>query len=378
MKRRFLRIGAVFLALLPLPAAALAAPSDAVSDLPAPSAAHAILTEFESGRVVYEKSADERAFMASTTKIMTALLTLERCDPDELAAVPDEAVGVEGSKAYLAHGERLSVRDLLYALMLSSGNDAAVTLATHVSGGVDAFAELMNARARELGCENTHFVNPNGLPDENHYTTARDLARIASAAMRLPAFRTIVGTTYHQTESGDTNRTFKNKNKVLWQYEGGCGVKTGFTKAAGRCLVFAAERDGMLLIGCVLGAPDMWSDAYALLDYGFGTLRRTLLVDAARPLTSVAVAEGEKKRLAVYPICDILYPLQRDGSDTVEWELVSADALTAPVRAGAEAGVLTLIVNGERAGSTALIVTEGAARESLLERLYDIIARWAA
>lgn len=377
MKRRRLLTLLLCLCLLPRSAAS-AEPVGQSAPAGEISASHAILIECETGRVVYEKAADEQAFMASTTKVMTALVTLERCSLGELAAVPDEAVGIEGSTAYLANGERLTVEDLLYALLLSSGNDAAVTLAVHVAGGVDEFAALMNARAGALGCENTNFVNPNGLPDERHYTTARELAHIAAEAMRLPAFRKIVGTTYHRTESGDSSRTFKNKNKVLWQYEGGCGVKTGFTKAAGRCLVFAAERGGMTLVGCVLHAPDMWNDAYTLLDAGFETLSRTLLVDAARPIGDVSVRESEKKRLAVYPICDILYPMRRDGGDEVAWEIVCADALTAPVRAGETVGSLTLLINGERASSTELIVTQGAARTGLLERLHEIVAGWIA
>ena len=364
--------------LLSLSSGAVAAPMEPDDEAIALSAAHAILIECESGRVVYEKAADERAFMASTTKVMTALVTLERCALSELATVPDEAVPIEGSSAYLARGEKLTVGDLLYALLLSSGNDAAVTLATHAAGSVEDFAALMNARAKALGCEQTNFVNPHGLPDEQHYTTARDLARIAAEAMRLPAFRTIVGTTYHQTESGDRNRTFKNKNRVLWQYEGGCGVKTGFTKAAGRCLVFAAERDGMTLIGCVLHAPNMWEDAFALLDRGFATLTRTRLVDAEKPLASVAVTDGVKKRLAVYPICDILYPLSKSGGDTVDWELRVADALTAPVRAGASAGTLTLRVNGEAVMDTELIVAESVPRASWMGRFMEIIASWIA
>ncbi len=361
-----------------LPASGARAARAASAGEPVTSAAHAILIECETGRVVYEKAADEQAFMASTTKIMTALLALEHCAMTELASVPEEAVLTEGSKAYLARGEKLTVNDLLYGLMLSSGNDAAVTLATHIAGSVPDFAALMNARAKEIGCANTHFVNPNGLPDEAHYTTARDLAVIAAEAMRLPEFREIVGTTYHQTASGDTNRTFKNKNKILWQYDGGCGVKTGFTKAAGRCLVFAAERDGMTLLGCVLHAPDMWTDACALLDYGFDTLSLELLVDATRPLASVPVSGSTKKQLAAYPICDILYPLLQDGGDMVDWEVKTPDTLAAPVQAGDSAGTLTLLINGERVQTVELIVTEGAPCESLWDRLHGIVASFAA
>lgn len=357
-----------------------AAPIDGRSGdgAPAVTAAHAILIEQETGRVLYERAADVRAPMASTTKVMTALVALESCGVDGVVTVPDDAPDTEGSKAYLSRGERLTLGDLLYALMLVSGNDAAVTIASHVAGSTEAFAELMTQRARALGCVNTNFVNPHGLPNENHYTTARELVRIAAEAMENDAFRTVVGTTYHETESGDRARTFKNKNKVLWQYEGGCGVKTGFTKAAGRCLVFAAERSGMTLIGCALNAPDMWNDAFALLDYGFARVENTRLLDAQRPLACVPVADGVKKTLAVYPNCDILYPLLTDGSDGIDWRMRVSPQLTAPVRAGETAGELTLLVNGEPVRTVPLIVCEGTARARLLDRIFGAVRRFIA
>lgn len=340
------------------------------------TAEHAALIEGETGRTLYARRADEHAYMASTTKIMTALVALERGDLDALIDVPEEAVACEGSKVYLARGEQISLRDALYGLMLVSGNDAAVAIAAHIGGSVAEFADLMNARAQELGCTGTHFVNPNGLPDENHYTTAQDLARIAAAGMQNEMFRTIVGTTYHETSSGDRARTFKNKNKILWQYEGGNGVKTGFTKAAGRCLVFSAQRGGMTLVGVVLNAPDMWEDAKTMLDYGFDRMERRLLVEAVRPLAQVGVTGGTKKNLEIYPKEDILVPLEKDGSDTVDWELRCVDALPAPVVPGTQAGTLILLVNGERALTVPLITAESVPCASLRDYLKQIASGW--
>ena len=216
--------------------------------------------------MICAKEAHKKLPMASTTKIMTALIVIENCSLGDTVKVSPKAYGVEGSSMYLNAGEEVSVEDMLYGLMLLSGNDAAVALAIHTAGSVEAFAALMNARAEEIGAHNTHFVTPNGLHDPEHYTTAYDLALIAAEAMKNPDFRKIVGSTYHKTTTGSVIRYMKNKNKILWQYEGGCGVKTGYTKAAGRCLVFAAERDGMTLIGAVLSCPDMFNVAKAMLD----------------------------------------------------------------------------------------------------------------
>lgn len=367
---------AVLFALLLLFSATARADGDGMAACPDVTAAGAALFEAASGRYIAGKNPHERLPMASTTKVMTALLTIETGDLDEMVEVPPEAVGVEGSSAYLGRGERLTLRDLLYALMLTSGNDAAVTIAMHLDGTVEAFCARMNQRASELGCRDTAFANPNGLPNDAHYTTAYDLGLIAAAGMRNETFREIVSTTYHQTTSGDHSRTFQNKNRTLWQYEGGNGVKTGFTKAAGRCLVFSAERAGMTLVGVALNAPDLWNDAYALLDCGFDAVERTLLVDEERPLAVTSVSGGEKKALALYPKQDILYPTARDGSDEIAWLLQTASELTAPVQAGAACGELTLLINGEAVQSVSLETREGASARTWRSEFLHIADSW--
>lgn len=243
------------------------------------SAGQAILIDGDTGKVLYEKAADEKAYPASTTKIMTALITIETLKkygspPEQLVEVPAQAEGVEGSSLYLRAGEKISIEDLLYGLMLVSGNDAAVALADIIGGSVDGFVEMMNDRAAELHCANTHFVNPNGLFDENHYTSVRDMAIIARAAMQEPEFRKIAETHEWTADRKDsTYLTFRNKNKTVYEYEGGCGVKIGYTKSSGRTLVAAAEREGKLLICVVMSAPDWFNDAYRLMDYGFDTYK---------------------------------------------------------------------------------------------------------
>lgn len=239
---------------------------------PSVSAEGAVLVDGSSGRVIYEKNSDKRLYPASTTKIMTALVTLETLDelglgPDSKVIVPVEAAGVEGSSLYLKAGEKLSLEELLYGLMLQSGNDSAEAIAVCVGGTREAFVEKMNLKAEQLGCSGTHFVNPSGLFDENHYTTAGDLAIIAAEAMEREDFREIVGA--QKWESEETDRSFVNKNKTVFNYEGGNGVKIGFTKKSGRTLVASAERDGTELIAVVLRDGNWFNDAYALMDYGF-------------------------------------------------------------------------------------------------------------
>ncbi|MGN1144559.1 MAG: D-alanyl-D-alanine carboxypeptidase family protein [Anaerovoracaceae bacterium] len=243
---------------------------------PSVSAGAAILIDVEDGTVLYEKNADQKMYPASTTKVMTALVVLETLEELELGLdseiiVPAEAQGVEGSSLYLKAGERMSVEELLYGLMLQSGNDSAVALAACVGGSAEHFVDQMNQRAAELGCRGTHFVNPNGLYDAEHYTNARDLAYIAREAMKREDFRKIVGSQRWSSE-GSSARTFVNKNKTVFQYEGGDGVKIGFTKASGRTLVSSASRDGHRVIAVVLNDGNWFQDAYALMDFGFAVL----------------------------------------------------------------------------------------------------------
>ena len=238
---------------LPMAGGTFSASADGVAE---------IAMELESGKILYFKNADARLPMASTTKIMTALIIAEDCDLGEVITVPDAAVGVEGSSIYLKKDEQISVRDLLYGLMLRSGNDAACALAIHHSGSVEKFVEKMNDRAKALGADSTHFMNPSGLPDDGHYTTAQDLCNIARRVMSNQTLREVVST---KTYSGDF-RHFQNKNKLLSSFDGANGVKTGYTKKAGRCLVSSAERGQMDVICVVLNCYDMYERSAAIIN----------------------------------------------------------------------------------------------------------------
>lgn len=235
------------------------------------SANSAVVIDCASKRVLYEKDAYTKRGMASTTKIMTALIAIENADFNEKVSVSSFAASTEGSSIWLSPGENISVGDLLYGLMLSSGNDAATALAEHIAGSMEAFTLLMNRRAAAVGAQNTNFTNPHGLPDDNHYTTAYDLALISAEAMHNDAFREIVKTQNKTIswEDSEWDRSLSNHNKLLKMYEYSTGIKTGYTKKDGRCLVSSSEKDNVRLIIVTLSAPDDWNDHINLSEYCF-------------------------------------------------------------------------------------------------------------
>lgn len=261
--------------------------------VPTTSARAAILMD-EYGQVLYAHNADASLPMASTTKIMTALVAIESGDVERIVKIPQEAVGVEGSSAYLIAGEEMRISELLHALMLESANDAAVALAVTVAGSVDAFADRMNAKAKELGLTATHFVNPHGLDHEEHYTSARDLATITATALKSEIFAKIVSTVRYSAPVSEsaTVRLYVNHNRLLREYEGCIGVKTGFTKRCGRCLVSAARRNGITLIAVTLNDPDDWRDHRALLDFGFASCKESLIAEVGEISCTVPVVGG--------------------------------------------------------------------------------------
>lgn len=235
------------------------------------SAQSAIVMERSSNRVLFEQNADAHLPMASTTKIVTAFTVINNANLDEVVEVSPKAVGIEGSSIYLRAGEHLTVRELLYGLMLRSGNDCAVALALHVAGSVEAFAEMMNKTAQELGCVDCHFVNPHGLHDEQHYTSARDLAKITCAALANADFQEIVATKSVRisNEGMEYDRALVNKNKLLTNFDDADGVKTGYTKKAGRCFVGSATRNGMQVVVVVLNCGPMFEETAEMLDVAF-------------------------------------------------------------------------------------------------------------
>ena len=278
------------------------------------SAKAAVLMEAESGEVVFGQNPDARLPMASTTKIMTALVALEEMPLETVITVSPDTVGVEGSSIYLTEGEQLTLEELLYALMLESANDAAETIAAAVAGSVEDFASLMNRKAAALGLTDTRFSNPHGLDADGHYTTARELALIARAALQDPVFRQICSTKrktipLHGTEGV---RLLLNHNKLLDSYKDCIGVKTGFTRKTGRCLVSAAERDGVTLIAVTLGAPDDWRDHTAMLDYGFGLYESVELCGDGGYAAPLWTVSGTREYVMAENAAPLTLTLRRD------------------------------------------------------------------
>lgn len=270
-------------------------PVSAESDLPSVSAKSAVLAEGDSGTVVWSKNGDERLPMASTTKIMTALVAIENSDDlSRTVKIDGKACGIEGSSVYLKEGEKLTLEELLYALLLESANDSACAIAIEVAGSVEKFADMMNKTAEKIGMADSHFTNPHGLDHEEHYTTAADMAKLAVYALKNADFARIVST-YKTTipmNGDDGTRLLLNHNKLLKYYDGAIGVKTGFTKRSGRCLVSAAERNGVRMIAVTLSAPDDWNDHRAMLDYGFSKYKHIDIVHAGDIKLSLPVTGG--------------------------------------------------------------------------------------
>lgn len=345
-----------------------AVPCVSAKDVPTVSATAAILYEPTSGRVLFEKNADQQRAMASTTKLMTALVAADWCEPDRDVIVPDAAVRVEGSSLGLRAGDYLTMRDLLTGLLVVSGNDAANAVALTVCNTIEQFADLMNQRAAELGMTNTHFVTPSGLDAEGHYTTARDMAVLATAVLKHPMLREICSMARATVHIGNpkTPRMLKNHNRLLTSCEGTIGLKTGFTKKAGRCLVSAAERGGVTLIAVTLHAPDDWNDHQALYDYGFS---KVALVDLALPhFQALSVVGGEHKTICLTAFTPAKQVLPIDRQDDVKTAVHLPRFVWAPVRAGDVVGeVIYTLDQDELCRVPILAVTGSKVRKTVSE-----------
>lgn len=269
-----------------------------------------IVMELNSLRVVHANNENEKKFMASTTKILTAITVIENCNIYDIVKVGEDTIGVEGSSIYLEAGERITVEDLLYGLMLRSGNDAAETLAKFVSGNVCKFVELMNNTAKKIGAVNSNFVNPHGLHDDKHYTTAKDLALITCYALKNKTFREIVSTKYKEISwsTKDYNRQLHNKNKLLFRLDGCTGVKTGFTKKAGRCLVSSCMRNGTEYVCVVLNCTQMFEISESLLENAFSRYKKRVVLESDNIFDFINV-EGSEQKCGIYIKNDVVLPL---------------------------------------------------------------------
>jgi D-alanyl-D-alanine carboxypeptidase (penicillin-binding protein 5/6) len=337
----------------PVPPSGSPSPFPTVLETPKPAptpprvtAGSAILQDLSTGQVLYAKADGRRRPIASVTKIMTALLALEEVDPSVRATVSANAASQLGAELGLTVGERLSVRNLLYASMLQSSNDAAVALAERVAGTESAFVSAMNARVGEMGLRDTLFLGPTGL-DDGGYSTAREVAAITRAAYGWPLFAKIARTRFRSIPApSGPDRRIQNRNVLLWLYSPTIGVKTGFTSAAGHCLVAAARFETTELLAVVLGAPeDAFSDGAALLDYGFRRFRRVTFLDRGESLGTLSVEGASVEAVAAEELVRLV---REDHVDTIEYELRPAEDLRLPILAGQKVGREVVFVNGKR------------------------------
>lgn len=337
------------------------------------SASCAAVIDADSGRVLYEINGNTRAGMASTTKIMTALCALESSDLNSIVTVSQNASGTEGSSIYLENGEKLTMSDLLYGLMLASGNDAAVAVAENVSGSVEKFVKLMNDTALDIGAYDSHFTNPHGLSDAEHYTTALDLAKITAHALKNPTFAEIVSTKVKNIpwEGHEYSRHLVNHNKLLSMYDGCVGVKTGFTKATGRCLVTAVERDGMKLICVTLNAPDDWNDHQSLYDKTFSEFKPHTVKLKGDAMGFAEIAHGETERTELVCPQDIKIPVREGEENTLEIKTEPYEGIEAPVNAGDILGKAVIYTNGTKCGEFSLCAKESVELKRIVFRASD-------
>ncbi len=342
---------------------------------PSVSAKSAVLIEYHTGKVLYAKNADARLPMASTTKIMTALLALEEGNLSDMVTISHKAANAEGSSMYLREGEKILLSDLLTGLMLSSGNDAAVAIAEHMAASEAEFASRMTERAKELGCINTKFKNASGLPDDEHFTTALELARITGKALENEKFREIVC----QKSASAGGRTLSNHNKMLSLYEGAIGVKTGFTKKAGRTLVSAANRGGVELIAVTLNAPDDWTDHTNMLDYGFSQMERRQLAAKGEQVSEIPVYGGTKDKVRVVIAEDVFLSVPK--TEKTEINLLLGNSVSAPLENGEEIGRGEILLDGVKMGEVPLLIGESVPRlpkPSVWQYVWLVFRTWAS
>lgn len=337
---------------------------------PAVSAQAAVLIDVDSGQILYSKNSQDQRPMASTTKVMTALLAISSAELDSVVKVSPRAARVGESSMYLKEGETLALQQVIYGALLPSGNDACVAIAEHTAGSEEAFVLLMNEKAALMGTGYTSFRNTNGLPAKGHYSTALDMALISRNALHNPVFCRIVKTRYKIIEApGGMNHYLKNTNKLLWRYPGANGVKTGTTIEAGKCLIASATNDNRRLVAVILNGPNRFEDASRLLDYGFKNFKSMNAVYAGEVCSQVRVIDGVNEKIPAKTIDNVIINVQSDGSDKVEKKVKLIRSIKAPVREGQLLGEVIVCVNGMEIGSSNIVAACSAKKLSIIQKV---------
>lgn len=321
----------------------------------------AVLIDARSGKILFEKNGAVRMAPASTTKVVTGIIAIELSEPTDIVTAGKNSTIVEPSAIGLKEGETIPMENLLYSLLLKSANDAAIAIAEHIAGSVPQFTALMNQKAREWGATGSNFVNPNGLPDDNHYSTARDLAVIAGHAMKNPEFRKIVATKVKVIPRADDSavKWLENHNRLLWRYDGANGIKTGYTRQAKQCLIASAAKGDQEFIAVILASEgnNIWTDAKTLLDYGFANFATYKQTDANRPVTTIKVADGTKN-VTLLTKEDFYYTLPKGQTADVTHKIELNKNIMAPVKKGQVLGKLKYYISGSEIGAVSLIAQE--------------------
>jgi D-alanyl-D-alanine carboxypeptidase (penicillin-binding protein 5/6) len=332
----------------------------------------AVLIDMDSGKVLWGKNETLERPLASTTKILTGLIAIEKGKLNDEVLIGKNPTLEEGTRVYLIEGEKETLENLLYGMLLNSANDAAYAIAEHVGGSVEGFAKLMNERALKIGAKNSHFVNPNGLTAAGHYTTAKDLALIAREAMKNPTFRKIVGTKNRPWKGASWQSTLLNQNKLLTEYPGTIGVKTGYTKAAQMCLVNATERNGTRLLSVVLGSPgrNIWTDTKAILDYGFKNYKTQTIANKGE----VVLKQTIEKQQLVAVLANDFSILQKNGSGTLPEGKAIIKELILPIHKGDIIGQKEFYLDHKKIGTINIISTVEIKHKFNLSDFWNIFA----
>lgn len=337
----------------------------------------AILMDYTTGEILYQKNATARKAPASTTKIVTALVALERGDLKQTIVATPSAARTEGSSIWLASGEAHSLEDMLYGILLNSGNDAAVAVAENLAGSEKQFAAWMTERAMELGATSSTFKNSSGLPEEGHLTTARDLALITRYALHNPVFSAIVKTKHKTMDwpNHDDDRNLVNHNKLLWRYEYADGVKTGYTRQAGRCLVASATRNGHRLIAVVLNSKKMYEDTQALFEYGFNNFQLLTIISPREKVAEVEVDSGIRPLVPVLPNRPLTLLLSKGAEENLKVNLQIRTVLKAPVERMQQVGELQVQLGEKLIDTVPVVTATDVPRKGFFQQIWDWVKK---
>jgi len=351
--------------------------ADPASASPAISSNSAVLMDVTTGTILFQKNIHQRMEPASTTKILTAIVAIENGDLTSKTTVSKNAARIEGSSIWLSQGEVQTLEDLLYGVLLSSGNDASVAVAEHIAGNQDQFVAMLNEKARAIGARESNFVNPHGLPASDHLTTVHDMALITRYALHNPIFAKMVSTRQYVIPwpGNDWDRSMTNHNKLLWRFDGADGVKTGYTRSAGHCLVASATKENRQLLAVVFKSQDMYADCAALLEWGFANFDLVRVTAAGQVIRPLAITDGVSNAVNVIPAQELNLVLSKSQALKTTVEIDIPSSIPAPVERLQSVGKLRAVCEGRIMAETDLLAEDAVPRRTFLHAFIDWLKR---